>query len=91
MTDKVPEGYWERLMDEMEKAPTLPEITLPDPEFLPLFLRDFSHLIGQEISPGITLLTAPRWSVLTGQWTALANYHGALALIAVTVHEDIPE
>lgn len=54
---------------------------------VPVFLRDFSYLIGKEIEPGITLLSAPRWSALTGQWTALANVCGALALIAVKVSE----
>jgi len=54
---------------------------------VPLFLRDFSHLIGQEIEPGITLMSAPRMDIRTGQWSALANFHGALALIAVRVSE----
>lgn len=62
---------------------------IPEPplDHVPLFLRDLSHLVGTDVKEGVTLLTAPRWDVKTGRWSALANCFGMLAIIELRVRE----
>lgn len=40
---------------------------------------------GKWITEQIRLLTAPRQNNETGQWTALANYYGMLAIIELKI------
>ena len=40
---------------------------------------------GHEIKPGITILSEPKLQPDTGKYTCLANFHGMLALITVTI------
>ena len=43
---------------------------------------------GKWLTDNIQLLTVPRQNADTGQWTALANYYGGLALIEVKVTQQ---
>lgn len=51
-------------------------------------INSMAEADGQWLNDYVQLLTAPRLDVESGQWRALANYYGMLAIIEVRVRPE---